>query len=489
MLLPRRLLQRPGKISSGGLRCSNVGTSNHASSRGTYFNTGNGPTIQLIDIGHQDYIALLAPETAFWSLLKKDKVGEALSNGPFMEQYREKAASFSAEMETLRFGLSPGAVYFNPTERCNLNCDYCYIPEAMRKNGEHMSEEALFEALAALQEHFAETITDGRRPQVVFHGSEPMMNRKAVFAAIERYKDAFLFGIQTNGTLLDDAAVEFLTERGISIGLSLDGHVGELADAARRNWDGAGVSGKVVSVIRKLRNYENYSVICTVTQRNMEALPDIVDHFHSLGIPSCMLNPVRCTLPGGRNLKPQDHELAGHYLKALDRNYELYRTTGRKMVVANFANVLLSIVAPTARRLMCDISPCGGGRCFFAVSAKGDLFPCSEFIGIPEFCGGNLFKGEIRQALDSPAFKKVTGRLIERIEPCASCAVRHFCGSPCPAEAYAMNGGIDRPGAFCELYEEQVRYALRVIADGREDEYLWDNWDADTTTSMNITSL
>ncbi|HYB19429.1 MAG TPA: SPASM domain-containing protein, partial [Thermodesulfobacteriota bacterium] len=157
--------------------------------------------------------------------------------------------------------------------------------------------------------------------------------------------------------------------------------------------------------------------------------------------------------------------------------------------IANFANVLVSIVAPTARRLMCDISPCGGGRCFFAVSAMGDLFPCSEFIGIPEFCGGNLFKGEIRQALSSPAFKEVTGRIVERIEPCARCAVRHFCGSPCPAEAHKMNGAINRPGAFCELYEEQVRYALRVIADGKEDKYLWDHWDVDTTTSMKITAL
>jgi uncharacterized protein len=159
------------------------------------------------------------------------------------------------------------------------------------------------------------------------------------------------------------------------------------------------------------------------------------------------------------------------------------------MVIANFANVLVSIVAPTARRLMCDISPCGGGRCFFAVSAKGDLFPCSEFIGIPEFRGGNLFAGEIEEALRSPAFKKVTGRRAEAIEPCSRCAVRHFCGSPCPAEAHEMNGSMDRPGAFCELYEEQVRYALRLIADGKEEGYLWDGWDAETATSLEITSL
>jgi uncharacterized protein len=40
-----------------------------------------------------------------------------------------------------------------------------------------------------------------------------------------------------------------------------------------------------------------------------------------------------------------------------------------------------------------------------------------------------------------------------------------------------MNGGMDQTGAFCEFYEEQVRYAFRVIADGRVDAYLWDGWD------------
>ena len=469
---------------------ANIGkSSNPASSRGIYFNTGNGPTIQVIDIGHPDYVALLDPDTAFWSLLKKDKLGEALTSGSFMEQYRKKVASFSAEMETLRFGLAPSAVYFNPTERCNLNCDYCYIPEAIRKNGKHISEEELTKALGVLEDYFRSTVTYGRRPQIVFHGSEPMMNHRAVFAAIERYKEVFIFGIQTNGTLMDDEDVEFLTQRGVSIGLSLDGHIAEIADASRKNWAGTGVSEKVVSVIRKLKNYPNYSVICTVTQQNMRFLSDIVDYFHSLEIPCCMLNPVRCTLQRGRNLKPQDHEMSDYYLKALDRSYELQQKTGRKMVIANFANVLVSIVAPTARRLMCDISPCGGGRCFFAVSAGGDLFPCSEFIGIPEFCGGNLFRDDIKRTLISPAFKKVTSRVVEAIEPCRRCAVRHFCGSPCPAEAHEMNGGIDRPGAFCELYEDQARYALRVIADGKEDKYLWDHWDADTTTSIEITAL
>ncbi len=155
-------------------------------------------------------------------------------------------------------------------------------------------------------------------------------------------------------------------------------------------------------------------------------------------------------------------------------------------MIANFANVLMGIIAPTARRLMCDISPCGGGRCFFAISAGGDLFPCSEFIGLKKFKGGNLFKDDINKTLESEAFKRVTGRRIENIQPCSHCALRHFCGSPCPAEAHEMHGSMEKPGAFCELYEEQVRYAFRLIADGKEEAFLWDSWDRGISTTLEI---
>jgi uncharacterized protein len=460
-----------------------------APSRGRYVNTGSGPSLLPVDIGHQKYVGLVEPDTAFWSLVKKEKLGEIFTGSKLVAEYCRKAADFSREMQALRFGLKPSAVYFNPTERCNLDCDYCYIPREMRADGEDMPAEDIFRALSILKGYFARTVPEGFLPQVVFHGSEPMLNCEAVFAAIERYRDDFRFGVQTNGTLLDEAAIEFLKAHNVGIGRSLDGHIADIADSTRRNWAGEGVFSRVLAAMERLKGYPAYNVICTVTLRNMASLNQIVDFFHTLEVPVCMLNPIRCTQLGARDIKPDDAELAEHYLAALERTHGLYRQTGRKLVVANFANVLISIVAPTARRLMCDISPCGGGRCFFAISARGDIYPCSEFIGLPDFRGGNLFHDDIEAVLKSEPFARVTGRRVEDIEPCRHCAVRHFCGAPCPAEASEIHGCLQSTGAFCELYEEQVRYALRIIADGRENDYLWDGWDNGTTTTFEISAV
>jgi len=448
-----------------------------APSRGRFVNSGDGPTFQVIDIGHREYLALIDADTAFWSLVHRTKLADILSNNKLAGSYVKKRGSFAREMDTLRLDLKPSAVYFNPTERCNMNCTYCYLPAGMRRKGVHMPEKRLLQALAMLKQYFRESLPKGILPQVIFHGAEPLLNRDAVFAGIETYRHDFSFGIQTNGTLLDNSAVDFLTSRNVSIGISLDAPTARIADRTRKTWNGQGTFTAVSKAMERLKGYNGWSVICTVTSANLRHLAALIDFFHTREVPTCLMNILRCTLAPSRRLKPDDGTAAGYFLAALDRSYELYEQTGRKLTVGNFANILLAIIAPAARRLMCDISPCGGGRCFFALAAGGDIFPCSEFIGLDRFCAGNIFRSDLTAILRMEPFRIVTRRKVEDIEPCRRCAIRHFCGSPCPAEAYEMNGGMDQRGAFCEFYEEQTRYAFRLIADGKADAYLWDGWD------------
>jgi len=439
----------------------------------------HAPHFLPVDIGHDTYAALTDPDTAFWALVDKRKLGEGLDPAT-LDAYRDKADGLRQELHTLRFGLKPSGVYLNPTERCNLDCTYCYLPDTQRSGGKHMPAGTLLTSLGKLRDYFRSVMPEGRKPRAIFHGAEPLMNQAAVFAAIEDFGDEFVFGVQTNGTLLDDAALDFLTSRNVSIGLSLDGPVAGITDATRRTWGGRSVHDKVLRAMEKLRGYGSWSVITTCTTENLPYLTNMVDLFHAHEVPTCMLNTVRCTLPGARGVKPADGDMATAFLAALDRTHALYRETGRKLMVANFANVLIGILAPTARRLMCDISPCGGGRAFFALAADGSLYPCSEFIGLPRFNGGNLLLDGVEAALASPAFRTVTTRDVDKFSPCGDCAIRHFCGSPCPAEAFEMNGGMERVGAFCDFYKEQVNYALRLIADGQADDYLWDGWDEGT---------
>lgn len=196
----------------------------------------SGTLFQTLDIGHPVYAALTDPQTAFWALVDKSRAAEAARDPALLASYGAKAGAFADELHALRFGLKPSGVYLNPTERCNLNCTYCYLPDQQRSGGSHMSAETLLASLASLRDYFRSVMPEGRKPRAIFHGAEPLMNAPAVFAAIDAFADDFVFGLQTNGTLLDDAALDFLTSRNVSIGLSLDGPVAEITDATRRTW-------------------------------------------------------------------------------------------------------------------------------------------------------------------------------------------------------------------------------------------------------------
>jgi uncharacterized protein len=441
------------------------------------FNTGENPRLLPLDISHKDYCALIEADSAFWALIKKKELGKYLFNGTLSNSLSAKIANYREEIQNLRFNLKPSAVYFNPTDRCNLNCKYCYIPEKMRKSGVEMSESRILDALTRIRDYFRKTLPKGKKAQIIFHGAEPTVNKKAMFAAIKKFNNDFLFGIQTNGTLLDDDDIKFIKDNGVMIGLSVDGPSPKVSNRSRTTWSGEGSFAEVEKTLDKFSDYEGLSVICTMSSLNMRELAATVDYFHEKGIRTCLLNAIRCTQERARDIKPDEKEIAQHFIKALERSRELFLKTGRKIVVANFANILLAILAPSGRKLMCDISPCGGGRCFFAIAASGDVFPCSEFIGLPEFKGGNIFKDQISKILISKPFNEITDRRIEDIEFCKDCAIRHFCGAPCPAEAHTMNGGLKKRGAFCEFYEEQVRYAFRLIADGKHEDFLADSWD------------
>ena len=112
-----------------------VAAAGAAPSRGRFVGTGNGPTFQPLEMGHPDYVAVVEPDTAFWALVRRQKLAELALGGPLLQAFRKKAARFAEEMHTLRFGLTPSAVYFNPTERCNLDCTYCYIPRPCAATG------------------------------------------------------------------------------------------------------------------------------------------------------------------------------------------------------------------------------------------------------------------------------------------------------------------------------------------------------------------
>lgn len=403
---------------------------------------------------------ILDADNLFWAIINGSPEG-AFVPWDVLSLYSRVSSELDSEMKHFRFDKELTAIYIDPTDKCNANCSYCYVPKEARKNGRSMTAEELDFILDKLGRYFKGT---KRKQVIIFHASEPLLVKDIIFRAIDKYKGVFKFGLQTNATLLGKKDVDFLKNNFVGVGISLDSHIISRNDKQRPMTASEGNFKKAVKALEWFNGYPGLNVISTVTKYNFKDLMGMVKFLHKKKVPCVLFNPVRFTRVSPSILKPDELLFAKYFIQAVEQAIDLTKSSGRKIIVGNFANTVLAIIAPEARRLMCDISPCGGGRCFFTITASGEMIPCGEFVGLKNFSGGNIFKDGISKAMGSMPFKKIRSRVVEDIEECAICELRNICGSPCPAELHAR-GNMHQKAIFCDFYKEVIKHAFKVIAE------------------------
>lgn len=386
------------------------------------------------------------PETNFWGAGDLGKLERLYS------KMREKLV---AEIKDFRFSLDIILFYVNPTDMCNARCAYCYLPERVKNRGKIMNYSELEVIVKKASEFFN---SRGKKGSVIFHGSEPLLNKENLFEIIEDYENDLRFGVQTNGLLLSEEDAEFIKEHRVNIGISLDSPVEETNDYLR----GKGQYRKIMNALDWFKDYKGLNVVTTITNHNVDQLSEMVRFLHGKDVGLCLMNPVRGTQKAALAMRPEPLKLASEFIKAVEEAIILTKE-GRRIVVADFANILLGVIAPSARVLMCDISPCGGGRRFFAITADGSAYPCGEFIGMEEFAGGNIFTDSVEDIAASENFLRVTQRTVEKIEECRACLFRNMCGAPCPAEIYSTDGSMLSKSYYCEFYKKTAMHVFKVI--------------------------
>lgn len=412
---------------------------------------------------------LIDPDNVFWAI---SRGGSHPDGGGFQDAiclYERVKPEISRDFNAFRRNRKLAAVYVNLTDRCNADCSYCYIPHQIRKSGAELNRDKLEFILNSIIRHFT---SEGRaKPLVIFHAAEPLLKKDLLFWAIRNFSGKMVFGIQTNAILLEREDVEFLIKYKVNVGISLDSFDEGVNSRARPSAAGNNFRS-AVRALKWFNGYRRLNVITTINKFNVKQLPRIVKFLHGLKVPCVLLNPMRLTQKHSRKVRPAEKDMIKYFLSAVETAIGLSLKSGHKIAIGNFENILLAIAAPRARRLMCDISPCGGGRVFLNITADGDMIPCGEFVGLKEFSGGNIFRNSIASAMGSSSFRKIRGRVVEDIKECDVCVLRNICGAPCPAELYAYKGRMDKKSVFCRFYKKTIAYAFKLIADEKYSEFI-----------------
>jgi heme d1 biosynthesis radical SAM protein NirJ len=182
-----------------------------------------------------------------------------------------RLSQFMKELATptpVRTRRPPGpVVIWNLVRRCNLNCRHCY---SLSADVDFPGELATAEIFTVMEDLRAFGV-----PVLILSGGEPLL-RPDIFEISRRAKNmGFYVGLSSNGTLIDEAMSARIAEVGYDyVGVSLDG-IGAVHDAFRRQ------EGAYAAALEGMRLCRAHGVKVglrfTMTERNVESLPEILD--------------------------------------------------------------------------------------------------------------------------------------------------------------------------------------------------------------------
>ena len=346
---------------------------------------------------------------------------------------------------------------------CNLSCKYCFAQEGEYHEQGHRGLMSFEVGKAALDFLIANS-GNRKNLEVDFFGGEPTLNFEVVKQLVRygREQEAahgkkFRFTLTTNGVLLNDEIMEFANREMSNVVLSIDGRK-EVNDRMRPFPGGAGSYDLIVPKFQQFadsRKQERYYVRGTFTHNNLDFSKDVL-HLADLGFQQISVEPVVASEADDYAIREED----------LPRLYEEYDALAKEIIRRHkeghpfqFFHFMIDLEGGpcVAKRL----SGCGSGTEYLAVTPWGDLFPCHQFVGNPDFLMGNVFTG-IRRTDIQDAFKSCN---VYAKEKCRKCFARFYCSGGCAANSYNFHGNIhDAYDVGCALQKKRVECAIMIKA-------------------------
>lgn len=386
------------------------------------------------------------------------------------------------------------------TQACNLQCDYCvYGPHYSNTPNRHnsrLSQEAAEKAIREFLAHSNKICTIG------MYGGEPLLEYDLLCHCVtyaepiarERGK-VLRWIITTNGTLLTDEKVDFLTAHNFSIHVSIDGPQA-IHDRNRKFHNGSGSYDMVIQNIERFAerypNYTNRGLMMTLTppldfeastkffvawskQFPMSRVTLVsgaaeqtytkMAYSRACGSREC--NHSSSGLDAEQLLREADRNalsnMGTRYIDAVTRE-GMQKTAGSSdLALFHFivANNLLSIfqrtVTEQSQRQIPRV-PCTPAQVRLFCSTAGDYYPCERVAQIPEFQIGN-----VEQGLD---IAKITDLMLmsHSILDCGNCAIKCIC-MQCFSAWPTSQEGIDWEKLWmqCEKYRKQMAHELSIF--------------------------
>ena len=348
---------------------------------------------------------------------------------------------------------------FAPTYKCNFRCSYCFGDHGNAYKGE--KREFTQKTLNQMLRYFFEVAyPNAEQYRIDFvSGGEPLLGINIIKMAIdyiESYSEQsgkhISVWLCTNGSLLTNDIIEYLSSHNVSIGISLDGRK-EWNDITRLDNKGNGTYDQIckgISLIKRNNNVSNKfkSIwgLCTATNDNCDFV-DILKHMKELGFQNVQIRLIRSKEKYNiEKIKEQYHRLSNFLYEEFTKgNLEYLR-----MILNDndqYGKVLKRVIL---NHIL--IRRCNAGVNKITICPDGAIYPCDSLVGFDNFLLGNI--NNRKENLN--ILKNV-----DQIEHCHSCDIKYLCGGDCYYNSFLKTGNQFLPDPeFCQIQRNIINRTI-----------------------------
>lgn len=369
----------------------------------------------------------------------------------------DKYAHLAKDYRKKRFSIK--ALCLHVAHTCNLNCSYCFASQ-----GKYHGERALMSLETGKRaiDFLIENSGYHKNLDIDFFGGEPLMNwdvcKELVKYGREQEKihgKNIRFTLTTNGVLLNDEVTEFCNKEMHNVVLSLDGRK-EVNDRFRVDMAGNGSYDRIVPNFQKFvekRGSKSYYMRGTFTHHNTDFVNDI-KHMLDLGFTELSMEPVVTDPSSPSALTEEDLPVLFEQYEELARLMVKRYNEGKPFT---FYHYMLDLTCGPC--IYKRVAGCGSGTEYLAVTPWGDLYPCHQFVGDPNYKMGDIYTGvTATETRDKFASCNAYSR-----PECNDCWAKLYCSGGCAANSYHATGDIQGVYEYgCKLFKKRIECAIAV---------------------------
>lgn len=357
-------------------------------------------------------------------------------------------------------------IVIQPTSFCNLDCDYCYLPDRQVKQQLSLDlVEPIFKTIFTSQ-FFRQDAT------VCWHAGEPLAMPISFYEAVFQKIDAVdrLYNktpyklrqsFQTNATLINQAWCDLFKQYNVHVGVSIDGPA-FLHDAHRKTRKGLGTHAATMRGISYLqKNNFECSAIAVLTEDSLNYPDEIFHFFMDNGITNVGFNMEETE--GNNQVSSLDRAgIENRYRAFMQRFWELVTQSNGEFKLREFETIC-SLIYTDSRLQNTDMN-----KPFVIVNIdyQGNFATFDpELLSVQtdrygKFILGNILEDTFESVCSSEKFQQMYGDMSAGVTICRqNCPYFGLCGGGAGSNKYWENG------TFKSSETKACRYRIKAIAE------------------------